>query len=87
MLTVFEILADPTRRGIIELLAQRERSVGELIERFTLTQPAISRQLRLLREAGLVSVRPDGQRRLYSLRTEPLEEMHRWLAPLLGPAT
>jgi len=87
MLTVFEIVADPTRRGIIELLAQRERSVGELIERFTLTQPAISRQLRLLREAGLVSVRPDGQRRLYSLRTEPLEEMQRWLAPLLGPAT
>ena len=85
MLTVFEIVADPTRRGIIELLHQRERSVGELIERFTLTQPAVSRQLRVLRDAGLVDVRPDGQRRVYSLRVEPLQEMQRWLGPLLAP--
>ncbi len=91
MFTVFEIIADPTRRGILELLAQRERSVGELIERFTLTQPAISRHLRALRESGLVDVRPDGQRRMYSLRVEPLQELGAWLdlllaAPASGPA-
>lgn len=79
MLTLFEVLADPTRRGILELLNQRDRSVLQLVERFTLTQPAISRQLRLLREAGLVDVRPAGQRRVYSLRREPLEELETWL--------
>ena len=82
MLTIFEVVADPTRRGILELLAQRERSVSELVERFTLTQPAISRQLAILRQAGLVGVRADGQRRVYSLRAQPLEEIERWLCRL-----
>ena len=80
MLTVFEAVADPTRRSILELLNRRERSVSELIERFTLTQPAVSRQLRLLREAGLVDVRPEGQRRVYSLRRERLGELEAWVA-------
>ena len=87
MLTIFETVSDPTRRGILELLRQRERSVGELIERFTLTQPAISRQLRLLRESGLVVARAEGQRRVYSLRPEPLQELGRWVSPFLPGGT
>ncbi len=79
-----EMLVDPTRRRILELLLQRERSVGELVDRFTLTQPAISRHLGALRAAGLVTVRRDGRRRVYRLRTEPLAELVDWLEPY-GP--
>ncbi|MGD0197537.1 MAG: metalloregulator ArsR/SmtB family transcription factor [Solirubrobacteraceae bacterium] len=78
MLNLFQVVADPTRRGILDLLRERERSVGELVERFTLTQPAVSRHLRELREAGLVSVRRDGQRRVYVLRPERLVEIAEW---------
>jgi DNA-binding transcriptional ArsR family regulator len=81
MLTVFQIVADPTRRRILDLLRERERSVSELVARFTVSQPAVSRHLRDLRDAGLVVVRTDGQRRLYSLRREPLRELADWLAP------
>jgi DNA-binding transcriptional ArsR family regulator len=77
----FTIVADPTRRRILDLLWQRERSVGELVERFTLTQPAVSKHLRALRDAGLVAVRPDGQRRVYVLNPLPLAEVSRWLEP------
>ncbi len=75
------MLADPTRRRIVELLLQRERSVGELVARFTLTQPAISRHLGALRAAGLVTVRRDGRRRVYRLRAQPLAELADWLEP------
>ena len=81
MSTSFEVLAEPTRRRILDLLLERPRLVGELTERLGLTQPGTSKHLRVLREAGLVTVRPEGQRRWYELRPEPLAEMDAWLAP------
>jgi DNA-binding transcriptional ArsR family regulator len=77
----FAVLADPTRRRILDLLRAGERPVGELVERLELSQPAVSKHLRVLREAGLVEVRADAQRRLYRLRLEPLVEVDEWLAP------
>jgi DNA-binding transcriptional ArsR family regulator len=77
---VFEAVAEPTRRAVLDLLAARERSAGELVAAFpTLTQPAVSRHLRILRESHLVDVRADGTRRLYSLRPAALAELDRWL--------
>lgn len=73
-------LADPTRRRIVELLAERDRDVGELVARFPISQPAISRHLRVLREYGLVSSRAEAQRRIYSLEPAPLAELEAWLA-------
>jgi DNA-binding transcriptional ArsR family regulator len=81
MSQVFQLLAEPGRRRLIELLRQGERSVGELVEATGASQPAVSRQLRLLREGGLVSVRADGQRRLYRVRPAPLRELDAWLEP------
>jgi DNA-binding transcriptional ArsR family regulator len=75
-----EALADPTRRTIVELLAERERSAGELAASFETSRPAVSRHLRVLREHGLVRARVEGRRRLYSLDPEPLEELDEWLA-------
>ncbi len=75
---VFATLAEPTRRRIVELLADGERSVGELCCEFSISQPAVSRHLRVLRQARLVSSRTDAQRRLYSLRPGPLEEIDNW---------
>ena len=69
MASTFEVLAEPTRRRILDLLRDGERSVGELVDRLTLSQPGVSKHLRVLRDAGLVSVRVDGNRRLY--RAEP----------------
>jgi DNA-binding transcriptional ArsR family regulator len=80
-MTTFEILAEPARRQILDLLRERERPVGELVERLSLSQPGVSKHLRVLRDAGLVSVRPEGQRRWYGLRAEPLADIERWLAP------
>jgi DNA-binding transcriptional ArsR family regulator len=77
----FDALAEPARRQILELLRQRERPVGELVERLKLSQPGVSKHLRVLREAGLVRVRPEGQRRWYGLRAEPLAELDAWLQP------
>lgn len=76
---VFAVLADPTRRGILELLAEREHSVNQLVAAFSVSQPAISRHLRVLREAGLVQVRGLGQRRIYQLDPEPLMALDDWL--------
>jgi DNA-binding transcriptional ArsR family regulator len=76
---VFEILADPTRRRLIKALRGRERSVNELVEEVDIHQPGVSRQLRILHEAGFVDVRPDAQRRLYSLRAEPFRELEAWM--------
>jgi DNA-binding transcriptional ArsR family regulator len=77
---VFEAVAEPTRRAVLDLLAGRERSAGELVAAFpSLTQPAVSRHLRILREARLVNVRAAGTRRIYSLQPDALAELDRWL--------
>jgi DNA-binding transcriptional ArsR family regulator len=76
---VFEALADPTRRRLLELLAAGERSAGELAEEFAISRPGVSRHLRVLREAGLVRTRGDGQRRLYSVDVAALAEVDAWL--------
>jgi DNA-binding transcriptional ArsR family regulator len=73
-------LADPTRRRIVELLADGERSAGELASHFPTSRPGVSRHLRVLREHGLVRAREVGQRRMYSLDPEPLAELDDWLA-------
>lgn len=77
----FAVLAEPTRREILDLLRDGERPVGELVDRLDLSQPAVSKHLRVLREAGMVEVRPEAQRRLYRLRLEPFVEIDEWLAP------
>jgi DNA-binding transcriptional ArsR family regulator len=77
---VFEALADPTRRRIVELLAEDERSAGELAGQFRVSRPAISKHLRVLREAGLVRVRGEAQRRIYRLEPEALGRAEGWLA-------
>jgi DNA-binding transcriptional ArsR family regulator len=74
------VLADASRLAILELLRERERPVGELVGQLDQSQPGVSRHLRVLREAGLVEARPDGQRRIYRLRSEPLEELDTWLS-------
>jgi DNA-binding transcriptional ArsR family regulator len=79
---VFEALADPTRRKIVELLAHRERSAGELAGHFELSQPAVSKHLRVLREAGVVHVRGDAQKRIYRLDSATLGQAEAWLARL-----
>jgi len=81
VLSTFDVLAEPTRRRILDLLLERPRPVGELVERLGLTQPGTSKHLRVLREAGLVRVRRDAQRRWYELRPEPLAEIDQWLSP------
>lgn len=81
MAATFEVLAEPTRRRILDLLRDRERPVGELVEHLALSQPGVSKHLRVLREAGLVEVRHEAQRRLYGLRVEPLVEVDEWLEP------
>src|SRR5262245_24761949 len=76
----FLALADPTRRRIVEALRGGERPVNDIVEQAGIHQSGVSRHLRILHEAGFVSVRPDGQRRLYSLRPEPFRELDAWLA-------
>jgi DNA-binding transcriptional ArsR family regulator len=76
----FETLADPTRRRIVESLKGGEMPVGDIVERSGIHQSGVSRHLRILNEAGFVSVRPLGQQRLYSLRPEPFRELEAWLA-------
>ena len=79
--TTFDVLADPTRRRILDLLLDRQRPVGELVKKLKLSQPGVSKHLRVLRDAGLVSVRNEAQRRIYEVRPEPLEEIAEWLEP------
>lgn len=81
MATSFGLLADPTRRRVLDELRAGEQSVGELVERLKMSQPAVSKQLRVLREAGLASVRADAQRRIYRLEPGGLKEVDQWLAP------
>ena len=77
----FAVLAEPTRREILDLLRDGERPVGDLVDRLAISQPAVSKHLRVLRDAGLVDVRADAQRRLYRVRPQPLAEIDAWLAP------
>jgi len=81
MASTFEVLAEPRRREILDLLRDGERLVGDLVDRLALTQPAVSKHLKVLRSAGLVEVRQDAQRRWYRLRPAPLAEIDEWLAP------
>ena len=81
MATAFDVLADPSRRLILDLLLDQPRAVGELTGLLGLSQPGTSKHLRVLREAGLVRVRRDAQRRWYELRPEPLTAVDDWLAP------
>jgi DNA-binding transcriptional ArsR family regulator len=79
--TALDVLAEPTRRRILDLLLAGERPVGDLVMRLKLSQPGVSKHLRVLRDAGLVSVRTEAQRRIYGIRTEPLVELDEWLNP------
>ena len=79
--SAFTAIAEPNRRAILGLLLTSERSVGEIEEELQLSQPSVSKHLKVLREAGFVDSRVEAQRRLYSLRTEPLMELDAWLAP------
>jgi DNA-binding transcriptional ArsR family regulator len=81
METLFATLAEPTRRRILDLLRERERSVGELVDALGVSQPGVSKHLRVLREAGLVAVRRDAQRRVYGLDPAPLAKIDAWLGP------
>lgn len=81
MLTAFEVLSLPARREILDHLRQGPRSVGDLTEALGISQPIMSKHLRVLREAGFVTVRAEAQRRLYELRSEPFTEIADWLEP------
>jgi DNA-binding transcriptional ArsR family regulator len=81
MLTTFEVLAQPIRRSILDVLRDGEHLVGDVADVLGLTQPLTSKHLRVLRDAGMVNVRVDGPRRWYGLRVEPLAELDDWLAP------
>lgn len=76
----FQILADPTRRKLVEALRSGERSVGELVDLVEIGQPGVSRQLAILQDAQFVVVRPEGRRRLYALRPEPFRELDDWMS-------
>jgi DNA-binding transcriptional ArsR family regulator len=80
-MSMFTVLSDPTRRRILDLLAEEERPVGELVAELSISQPGVSKHLRVLREAGLVTVRSDAQRRVYGVDPGPLRELDVWLAP------
>jgi DNA-binding transcriptional ArsR family regulator len=79
--TAFAAVAEPSRRQILDLLRERERPVGELVDHLRVSQPAVSKHLRILRDEGLVDVRPQGRSRLYALRAAPLAEVDAWLDP------
>jgi DNA-binding transcriptional ArsR family regulator len=79
--SVFEIIAEPNRRAILSLLVSSEQSVGEIERQLGMTQPTVSKHLRVLRDAGFVEATVDAQRRLYRLKPEPLQELDAWLAP------
>lgn len=80
-MTAYAALAEPSRRQILDLLRDGERPVGDLVARLKLSQPGVSKHLKVLREAGLVEVRPEGKQRWYGLCAEPLAEVDEWLEP------
>lgn len=79
-LRIFQALADPVRLNIVESMRTEERAVGDIVERMSIHQSGVSRHLRILAEAGLVQMRPEGQKRLYSLRKEAFDEIDTWMA-------
>ena len=81
MTAALDVLSEPSRRRILDLLRTEERAVGDLVAALGASQPAVSKHLRVLREAGLVEARVDAQRRLYRVRPEPLQEIDAWLEP------
>ena len=81
MESAFEIIAEPNRRAILRLLVSSEQSVGEIEQQLRMSQPTVSKHLRVLREAGFVESRVEAQRRVYQIRPEPLREVDAWLAP------
>ena len=81
MESAFGIIAEPNRRAILSLLVSSQQSVGEIERQLRMTQPAVSKHLRVLREAGFVESTVDAQRRLYRLKPEPFQEVEAWLAP------
>src|SRR4029079_9893782 len=83
MASVFEIIAEPNRRAILSLLVSSEQSVGDIERQLSLSQPAVSKHLRVLREAGVVEATVDAQRRVYRLKAEQLKEVDEWLAPFV----
>src|SRR5215210_2245175 len=78
-MSAFEALADPTRRRIVELVSERERSAGEVADAFEISRPGVSKHLRILRENGVIQAREEGARRLYSLATDGFVELDDWL--------
>jgi DNA-binding transcriptional ArsR family regulator len=80
-MAIIDVLAEPNRRRILDLLRAGERPVGDLVGALDVSQPTVSKHLRVLRDAGLVDVRPSAQQRVYRLRAEPLREIDEWLAP------
>ncbi|WP_163785703.1 ArsR/SmtB family transcription factor [Myxococcus vastator] len=80
-LDVFQVLSDPTRRRIVEALRYGEQQVSDVVEKAGVHQSGVSRHLRILSESGFVSMRPDGQRRLYALKPEPFQDLDGWLTP------
>jgi DNA-binding transcriptional ArsR family regulator len=78
--SVFEVVAEPNRRAILSLLVLSEQSVGEIERQLRMSQPTVSKHLRVLRDAGFVEATVDAQRRLYRLRPEPLQEIDTWLS-------
>ena len=81
MAAPFTVLAEPRRRQILDLLLEAERPVGDLVHATAMSQPAVSKHLRVLRDAGLVDVRTDAQRRIYRVQADPLRSMDEWLEP------
>ena len=79
--SLFDVIAEPNRRRILDLLREHERPVRDLVEALAVSQPAVSKHLRVLRDAGLVEARTDAQRRVYRVRAEPLHSIDEWLAP------
>ncbi len=80
-MTIFEVLAEPNRRAILDLLLVDEQPVGAIVDALAIGQPTVSKHLKVLREAGLVRMRVDANRRIYGLRTQPLVEVDDWLLP------
>ena len=80
-MSAFNVLSEPSRRGLLDALREGAKPVNELVETVGMSQPVVSKHLRILREAGLVTVKPEGQRRLYRLNPQPLLEMDAWLEP------
>ena len=78
---MFEVVVEPHRRRILDVLREGDRSVGDLVDQLDIAQPTVSKHLKALREAGLVVVRPEAQRRWYQLRPEPLRELDAWIEP------